>query len=134
MAEHKLIIAGSRGFNDIELMATALDGYRRALGDTEVAIVSGMARGADTLAVSLAETKGLKVYKFPADWGKHGKRAGPLRNTEMAEFADSALIFWDGESRGAQHMLKTMNWLRKPFRVYCYNETPTRIFGANLKW
>ena len=42
---------------------------------------------------------------FPADWDKYGKRAGYLRNVQMAEYADALLAFWDGESRGTKNMI-----------------------------
>ncbi len=46
------------------------------------------------------------IVKFPADWDKHGKAAGPIRNKQMAEYADALLLIWDGNSRGSMNMKK----------------------------
>ncbi len=80
-------------------------------------VVCGMARGADTLGRLWAEFERVPVTKFPADWNHHGKAAGPIRNREMAEFADAAIVFiWDN-SRGSANMIKTMKELGKPIYV-----------------
>lgn len=81
-------------------------------------IVSGTAYGADKLGEQLAEKLGLKLTKFPADWDAHGKAAGPIRNEQMGDYADAALILWDTQSRGALHMFKYMNKIRKPVFLF----------------
>ena len=122
MEEYKLIVAGSRGFNDYELLCRVLV----AMGDVEfadhnVSIVSGMARGADQLAVRFAVTHDIKLYKFPANWDGLGKRAGFIRNTQMGNFADGLLAFWDGQSNGTKHMVDYMHQLKKPVHLIKYN-------------
>lgn len=113
----KVIIAGSRHmpFSSFPLIgqAVAKSGYNI----TEV--VCGMARGADQLGGKWAYQNGIAVKKFPADWDTHGKAAGPIRNAEMAAYADAAIIFiWDG-SRGSADMDRKMRNLKKPsFVVY----------------
>lgn len=72
---------------------------------TDVEIVSGTARGADQLGERYAFEHGFPVKHFPADWDQHGKSAGYIRNAQMAEYADAAVIFWDGMSRGSKHMI-----------------------------
>ncbi len=54
------------------------------------------------------------LKEFPPDWEKHGKAAGPIRNKEMAEYADALLLIWDGKSRGSASMKKEMEKLEKP--------------------
>lgn len=98
----KVIIAGSRDFDDYELLKSKCDYFLR---NREVEIVSGTARGADVLGERYAEERDLVVKRFPADWDKYGKRAGYLRNVEMAEYADALITFWDGKSRGTKHMI-----------------------------
>lgn len=114
--EFRLIVAGGRDFNDYERMVKELHtlcvGEQAPLRQVSVSIVSGMARGADSLAVRFAKEYGVKLYEYPADWSQ-GKGAGFMRNTEMALFADGLLAYWDGESRGTQHMIDTMNKLGK---------------------
>ena len=113
MKELRIIIAGSRDFNDYELLkksAIEIITKKTILPDL-TRIVSGCARGADTLGERFAKEFGLEVKKFPADWNGLGKRAGYVRNAEMAKFAveddnDGMLIaFWDGQSRGTKHMI-----------------------------
>lgn len=99
----KAIIAGSRNFFDYDLLSQKLNPFIDHLEDVE--IVSGTAAGADRLGERYAKEKGLKLKQFPADWNKYGKRAGYLRNVQMAEYADCLFAFWDGVSRGTKHMI-----------------------------
>lgn len=111
--EFKLIVAGSRTFNDYELLSRTLFAYAEDI-DADVSIVSGMARGADALAVKFAKEHNVKLYEYPADWGKYGKRAGYVRNEQMGNDSDELLAFWDGHSRGTEHMIKHMLRQNKP--------------------
>lgn len=99
----KIIIAGTRYFDDYELMKATLDPYLK--GRTDVEIVSGGANGADKLGEQYANEHGFPVKRFPADWEKYGRKAGPIRNGEMADYADGCFIFWDGKSRGTKSMI-----------------------------
>lgn len=53
-----------------------------------------------------ADAHGIPIERYPADWTKYGRGAGPLRNREMAEKADAALVIWDGVSRGSKSMIR----------------------------
>ena len=121
MKEFKLIVAGGRDFNDegkaVEEIVLLAEG---SLKNYNVSIVSGMARGADALGTRFAKNHNVKLYEFPANWEAYGKRAGFLRNAQMAEFADGLLAFWDGKSKGTAHMIKTMEAQGKPVRVVNY--------------
>jgi hypothetical protein len=99
----KVIIAGSRGFSNFQLLYTKCEEILETQSDIE--IVSGTAKGADKLGEHYASLKGYSVARFPADWDKHGKAAGFLRNKEMAEYANMLIAFWDGESKGTKHMI-----------------------------
>lgn len=107
----KLIIAGSRHIlvSNEEIKAL-LNHY--GLNPSE--IVSGTARGVDQCGETYAHTNGIAVAEFPADWNKHGKAAGPIRNQQMAHYADALLIIWDGKSSGSGHMKSYMTKLGKP--------------------
>jgi predicted Rossmann fold nucleotide-binding protein DprA/Smf involved in DNA uptake len=76
----------------------ALDQLRLSLPITEV--VSGCARGVDSDAIAWARNRGVAVKGFPADWDKHGRRAGPLRNQQMADYIapDGVVLAWPGGS------------------------------------
>lgn len=110
----KVVIAGSRGITDPQLVedAIALSGFHI----TEV--VSGTARGVDRMGETWAQSRGIPVVQFPADWKGKGKMAGFFRNQTMAGYCDAAVIIWDGESRGTAHMLKITRALGKPVFVY----------------
>jgi hypothetical protein len=99
----KVIIAGSRNFNDYETLKEVCDFMLSR--QNEIEIVSGAARGADLLGEQYANEKGFKIKRFPADWNQYGKRAGYLRNEEMAKYADAVIVFWDGKSKGTEHMI-----------------------------
>ena len=100
----KVIIAGGRDFNDFPALVSAV---RQRVQDvtTPIEVVCGGAAGADALGKLMAEKEGWEVAMFPADWSKHGRAAGPIRNKEMAEYADCLIAFWDGESRGTKSMI-----------------------------
>ena len=104
----KIIIAGSRDFDNYDLLeATMSDFLKENINNVE--IVSGTARGADQLGEKFAETHGYQIKRFPANWNLYGKSAGPIRNREMAEYASGGqgvlFALWDGKSRGTKSMI-----------------------------
>lgn len=97
----KLAVVGSRDFNDYELLKSEIDKIKNILNiDT---IVSGGARGADTLAERYANEYNLGKLIFLPEWEKYGKRAGFIRNTIIWDHADAIIAFWDGVSKGTKH-------------------------------
>lgn len=98
----RVIVAGSRDFTDYDLLKSKLDFLLK--NRNNIIIVSGTAKGADKLGEQYAKERGYKIAEYPADWSL-GKKAGYLRNKQMAENADAAVIFWDGESPGSKHMI-----------------------------
>lgn len=113
MKELRIIIAGSRDFNDHNKLNVSM---REILGDRnfdvdKIVIVSGTARGADKMGEQFAENKELGIKRFPADWDGLGKRAGYVRNADMAKYSVSdgnigmLVAFWDGKSKGTKHMI-----------------------------
>jgi len=103
----KIIIAGSRNFNDYNLLKSSCDNLLTQF--TNIEIVSGTARGADKLGERYAREKGYSIKEFPANWDKFGKSAGYIRNDEMAQYADMLIAFWDGTSKGTKHMIDLAN-------------------------
>lgn len=113
----KLIIAGSRTLIATKYcMRDILDnfGLEPENPDIVTEIVSGTAAGIDQAGEHFAKQYTIPVKKFPADWDKHGKAAGPIRNAEMAKYADALLLIWDGSSRGSANMKQNMEKLGKP--------------------
>ena len=110
---NKIIVSGSRNFNDVTHIYDHLDMLvERLSGWNE--IVTGGAKGVDTIARDWARDNDLKSTVFPADWRKYGKSAGIVRNTKMGDYADSLIAFWDFKSPGTRHMINYMVGLRKP--------------------
>ena len=96
-----MIVAGGRDFADYDMLSQEC-GRLICEGDE---IVSGGAIGADSLAIRYAKELRRKYTVFRADWRTHGKAAGPIRNRQMAEYADTLIAFWDGKSRGTKNMI-----------------------------
>lgn len=111
----KIIISGSRDITDEEFVINEF--WKLPFEATE--IVSGCAKGVDTIGESIAEAIGVPVKRFPADWNTYQKAAGPIRNQQMAEYADAALVVHNG-SRGSQNMIKQMKKLGKPVYEVVY--------------
>ena len=102
----RLVVAGSRDFNDYGMLCSALDEVIDELkAEYNVTIVSGTANGADKLGEKYAEKHGLKIERHPANWGRYGRGAGPIRNTEMVKESDGVVVFWNGESTGAKNII-----------------------------
>lgn len=99
----KVIIAGGRDFTDYDLLVKKCDNILQ--NQSDITIISGTAKGADSLGERYSKDKGYQCSQFPADWERFGKSAGYKRNVEMAENADALIAFWDGKSRGTKHMI-----------------------------
>jgi len=99
----RVIIAGSRNFNDYGIVKKKLNAILK--NQKEVTIISGTANGADKLGERYANDNHLKLEQYPAMWDLFGKKAGYMRNEEMVKFADAAIVFWDGKSKGSKHMI-----------------------------
>jgi hypothetical protein len=110
----KTIIAGSRDISDINHVRAAV--LHAGFEITEV--VSGAARGIDRLGEDWATEHSIPIVRYPADWNKHGKSAGYLRNQQMADYADALIAVWDGSSRGTNHMVQIMRKAGKPVFVF----------------
>lgn len=127
----RIIIAGSRDFDDYDFLRDKVDGFiiseslRLLRVDEHMTLefISGNCppnkktgkRGADNLGEIYARARGHEPTLMPADWDKYGSAAGPIRNAEMAKYASGAdykacVIFWDGKSTGSQSMAK---WAKK---------------------
>ena len=111
MKTFKVIIAGSRYYCNYKKLVAKCDAIlanKLNDPDCEVIVVSGCARGADTLGVQYALRHHLKVERYPADWENLGKEAGPIRNEEMAKNADALIAFpvYGIPNRGTLDMIR----------------------------
>ena len=108
----KIAVVGSRDFDDYEFLKKILN-YHPC-----TQIISGGARGADTLAKQYAIEHGIPIKEFIPDWDTHGKSAGYLRNEQIVEACEELVAFWNGVSSGTMHSLRLAEDAGKP--VYKY--------------
>jgi hypothetical protein len=108
----KLLICGSRGYEDYEEFKKLLFNFDiKSLGITE--IIHGGAKGVDTLAGQLARELGIKETVMKPDWRRYGKKAGPMRNSEMVVACDGGIAFWDGRSPGTKDSITKLRLTQK---------------------
>lgn len=122
----RVIIAGGRAFNDIQLLTRKCDAIMSKIEQGNVTIVSGGAKGADTLGEDYAKYKkdggkNYSIMRFPANWDKFNKPAGILRNACMSWYATHCIVFWDGSSRGTKSMIDIATSDGLPTRVIKYH-------------
>lgn len=117
------LIVGSRTFTDYSLLKERTNHIlSERIKEYDICIVSGGARGADTLAKRYAEEMGFNFKEFQADWDLYGKRAGYIRNRQMHEYIASfenrgVIAFWDGKSQGTAQNFGLSEEFRNPTRI-----------------
>ncbi len=102
---YRIIIAGGREFDDLPYMRQCMSGVLAIHQHKGVEVVSGGCRGADDLGEVWANEQGLPCDVRDADWKRLGRKAGLVRNEEMAVSSQCLCAFWDGHSRGTRHMI-----------------------------
>lgn len=118
----RVIVAGGRDFEDYEYMSNKLDELFSNISDFErgIKIISGMAKGADSLAIRYADEHKLTKILFPANWKAYPIIAGFLRNEDMLGVATHLVAFWDGKSSGTKHMIEISKKKGIPIWVFEY--------------
>ncbi len=108
----KIAVVGSRDYPNLEEV-------RQFVREQELTtvIVSGGARGVDSVAVEEARKLRMPYEIYPADWNRYGRSAGFRRNQTIVDAADEVIAFWDGKSRGTQHTISLAKAAGKPVRV-----------------
>ena len=117
----KLAIVGGRKFNDYSMLYTwaYLLTYQAVMASDEIVIVSGGAKGADTLGAKFADEHDYPKEVFLPDWDMFGKFAGFVRNQQIVDACDTVLAFWDGQSKGTRDTINKAKIAKKPtFIVY----------------
>jgi len=120
----RLAIVGSRDFDDEYLMAKYVAMIMVAhqqdeMSVPEVEIISGGAKGADTVGERFAHIYQVPVTIFKPNWNELGKKAGFVRNKQIVDACDMILTFWDGKSKGTKHTIDLAKLAKKPtFIVY----------------
>lgn len=125
----KLAIVGSRTFNDLQAFYKCLQVLKV---DYEIIqIISGGAKGADSIGEKYADENNIPKLIFKPDWQKYGKRAGFLRNEDIIKNCNFCLAFWDGESHGTKHDIELCKKYNIPCFIYNFNSGESEI--ENLK-
>lgn len=114
----RVVVAGSRDYTDYSEAKAYIDFWVKELRKQYTLVfLSGGCRGADMLGERYANENGFAIERYPADWQKYGKSAGPKRNLQMAQNCDYVICFWDGKSRGTASMICYAKELNKPIRI-----------------
>ena len=107
MNKRPVIVAGSRKIKSQQTINGILDPSKELISE----VICGEAPGVDTLGRRWAEANSIPIKSFPAQWDKLGKKAGFIRNEQMAKYAKATngilVIVWDGISPGSAHMKRT---------------------------
>ena len=119
----KIAIIGGRDFNDyVELLRQMQNRYRQK---DITHIVSGGAKGADSLAEEFAKQFNYEMIIFPAKWDRYGRGAGFIRNKLIIDEANEVVAFWDGASKGTLSSIKLAEKAGKTLHIIRY-DTPRR--------
>lgn len=115
----KLAIIGSRNFDDYEYLKKCIQELMDI--NTLTAIVSGGAKGADSLAEHFAQEYDLELMIFKPDYQRYQRKATFIRNRQIIDTADVVVAFWDGNSTGTKYTLDYAKKHNKPTHI-CHFE------------
>lgn len=121
MKEIRLAIVGSRDFTNYNVLKIAIsDVFYKNDAFKIKEIVSGGAKGADSLGDRFAKENDIPIKLFLPDWDKYGKSAGFRRNQLIVGNCDVVFAFWDGKSKGTQHSINIAKELGVSIVIYDY--------------
>ena len=112
----KLSVIGSRTFENYEMLVNEI----LKLNLNISSVISGGAKGADTLAERWANENNIPIILYKPDWKKYGRAAGLRRNENIIESCDFCLAFWDGKSKGTKFSIDLCKKLKKPIKVVIF--------------
>ena len=111
--ELRILVAGSRSFEDFETLSNVLTEFLAPFSKEKFSpvIISGTAKGADQLGEQYGIKHNIPIRRFPADWKRYGRAAGMIRNNQMLDHicekgcVGAVVAFWDGKSKGTAHTI-----------------------------
>lgn len=128
----KVAIVGSRSFSDYKIFSDFMEDLTENKHLAIDEIISGGAKGADSLAEIYAKDKGIPIEIIKPDWNTFGKSAGFIRNRDIIMRCDACVAFWDGESHGTKHDISLCKEFGKPCYVQNIKEkAQITIFDHN---
>jgi predicted Rossmann fold nucleotide-binding protein DprA/Smf involved in DNA uptake len=114
-------VVGSRTFNNYSLLKQVLDRFVLNVEEKPLTIVSGGAKGADSLARRYCEEHNIQIVEFLPEWDKYGRGAGPIRNKKIVDYSDFIVAFWDGCSRGTASTIRFAKQMDKQVFIHWEN-------------
>jgi hypothetical protein len=123
----KVVICGSRDLQNYQLVEEAVT----RSGFEISTVLSGSSRGVDRLGIAFARNHHHPVQVFMPEWERFGKRAGMVRNREMAQTAEAVIAIWDGQSRGTRNIIELASNRHLPCFVLLVNCNQT--FNPKIK-
>ena len=94
-----LSIVGTRDYTNYDNFKNIVNKYIEEVGIPQE-IVSGGAKGVDTLAEIYAHEHNIPIKIFKPDWSKFGRAAGILRNTDIINYSTHVLALPNEKSVG----------------------------------
>lgn len=125
----KLAVVGTREFTDWNIFYDVLDAFVSTTSSPVELIVSGGAVGPDSMAERYAANKNIDMLVIKPDWNRHGQAAGMVRNGEIVENCDEALVFWNYNSKGTMNTVNRLYKAEKNFMVYDFTKNELFTFG-----
>ena len=111
----RICISGSRGFKNEGAVREFVSKWS---GKDDVVLVhGGCCSGVDSVVDHWARFYGIPVEVHKADWDRHGKAAGPIRNREMVKSCDYLYAFWDGSSPGTKSAVRAAEESKVPYNI-----------------
>lgn len=102
----RVLVCGGRDYSDANTLWGELDTIRRETPDDAMVVIQGGAHGADQMAREWCATRYVPYDNYAADWAKHGKAAGPIRNQRMIDEGKPSLILAFPGGRGTADMCR----------------------------
>lgn len=129
-----ILVAGSRTMQDSALICGVLNTHVYPAFCKDIVIITGGAKGVDSIAHHWATQKGMKTHIEWADWKKHGRKAGYIRNQVMVDMCDMAIIIWDEKSPGTKHTISQVKKKNTPYIIikYASMQIESNNASANL--
>jgi len=113
----KLAIVGSRSFTDYDFFKHEIETFIFENKLEISTIISGGARGTDSMAEIYAKERKIPIEIFLPDWDLHGKKAGYLRNIKIVDASDYVVAFWNGISAGTKHSIDIAKQKEKKLKI-----------------
>jgi hypothetical protein len=108
----RLAVVGSHDFHDYSRLKHTLDNMENIS-----MLLSGGAKGADSLAEIYAREKNIELKRLVPDWSTYGRAAGMIRNKDIVAEAEQVVAFWDGKSKGTKHSIELAKKIGVPVLV-----------------